>query len=409
MASADSNAKAHALVYQFLQLNGYSKTAEIFENEAHTVADVEPYVLKATPSVPLSQMLQEHELNCVVGAIKNTDLHRTHWEKDLLEGDGSHPTILENTLKNIHEGNILFVTVHTLGCMKMVVTGSGDKTVKFTDLSTGDVVKCIQPHRAGVLSVDFHPQKSNWMLTTSMDMTATITDINTDAVVQKFSDHSKFVVRGIFSPDGQWLATASYDRTLCIYAWKEDSGYQLAKKFGPLVGNVESICFLPDSLTLVAGIRDDNYLHYISLTDFSDTRYNMNANGDDWVSFTPMWLSVSPNGKYLLVSTDDSNGRVILFGVHSNVQLRNFYGAATDRLSSAPRHCWDANGKYVYIAGGTDCRIRVIEVKTANVAYELKGHSAMIRSLAFDPAIGLASTGFDRTIRLWRSEDTTMR
>ena len=76
MASADSNAKAHALVYQFLQLNGYRKTAEIFENEAHTVADVEPYVLKATPSVPLSQMLQEHELNCVVGAIKNTDLHR---------------------------------------------------------------------------------------------------------------------------------------------------------------------------------------------------------------------------------------------------------------------------------------------------------------------------------------------
>lgn len=334
---------------------------------------------------------------------------RTRWEKDLVEGDGSHPTILENTLKGIHNGNILYVTVHNFGSMKMVVTASGDKTVKFTDLTTGEVVKSIEHHRAGVLSVDFHPQKPNWMLTTSMDMKAVITDINTDTIIQTFSEHGKFVVRGIFSPDGQWCATASYDRTLCIYAFKEDSGYQLVKQFGPLVGNVESICFLADSQTLVAGIRDDNYLHYISLKDFSDTRYNMNSNGDDWISFTPMWLSVSPNGKYLLVSTDDSNGRVILFGVHSSVQLRNFYGAATDSLSSAPRHCWDSNGKYVYVAGGNDCRIRVIEVKTGSVAYELTGHNAMIRSLAFDPSTGLASTGFDRTIRLWRSEDNAMR
>ncbi|KAI8583545.1 hypothetical protein K450DRAFT_221672 [Umbelopsis ramanniana AG] len=409
MSSADSNAKAHALVYQFLQLNGYTKTAELFEKESHSVAYVDSHILKTTPDVPLSQLIQEHELNAVVGAMKNTDIHKNHWEKDLVEGDGSHPTILENTLKGVHEGNILYVSIHNLGSMKIIVTASGDKSVKFTDLATGDIIKCFNHHRAGVLSVDFHPQKPNWMLTTSMDLQTVISDTETEAVIQRFTDHTKFVVRGIFSPDGQWMATASYDRSLCIYTWNEQSGYQLTKKFGPLVGNVEAICFLPDSSVLVAGVRDDNYLHYISLKDFTDTRYNMNSNGDDWVSFTPMWISVSPNGKYVLVSTDDSNGRVILFGVHSSVQLRNFYGSATDSLSAAPRHCWDSSGKYVYIAGGNDCRIRVIEVKTATVSYELSGHTAMIRSLAFDPVTGLASAGFDRTVRLWRSEDTTMR
>jgi WD40 repeat protein len=336
-------------------------------------------------------------------------LHRAHWEQDLVEGDGSHPTILESTIKGVHDGNILSVAIHTLGSMKIIATGSGDKSVKFIDVATGEVVKTVKNHKAGVLSIDFHPLKPNLMVTTSMDATSIITDINTDTIVQAFSDHGKFVIRGIFSPDGLWYASASYDRTLNVYSWSNEHGYQLARKFGPLVGNVEAICFLPDSLTLVAGVRDDNYLHYISLRDFSDTRHNMNSNGDDWVSFTPMWLSVSPNGKYLLVSTDDSNGRVILFGINSSVQLRNFYGAATDMLSSAPRHCWDPSGKYVYIAGGNDCCIRVIEVKTGKVAYQLTGHTAMIRSLAFDETVGLASTGFDRTVRLWRSEDATMR
>jgi hypothetical protein len=76
MSSANPNAKAHALVYQFLQLNGYTQTAELFAKEAHSVAYVEPHILKATPDAPLSQLIQEHELNSVVGAMKNTDIHR---------------------------------------------------------------------------------------------------------------------------------------------------------------------------------------------------------------------------------------------------------------------------------------------------------------------------------------------
>jgi LisH len=76
MSSADSNAKAHALVYQFLQLNGYTNTADLFEKESHSVAYVDSHILKATPDVPLSQLIQEHELNSVVGAMKNTDIHK---------------------------------------------------------------------------------------------------------------------------------------------------------------------------------------------------------------------------------------------------------------------------------------------------------------------------------------------
>jgi hypothetical protein len=76
MATPDSNAKAHALVYQFLELNGYTKTAASLVKEANEVAHVDSYVLKSTPEVPLSQMIQEHELNTLTTQIKNADLHR---------------------------------------------------------------------------------------------------------------------------------------------------------------------------------------------------------------------------------------------------------------------------------------------------------------------------------------------
>jgi WD40 repeat protein len=32
-----------------------------------------------------------------------------------------------------------------------------------------------------------------------------------------FSDHTKYVVRARWSPDGQCFATASYDKTVCLY------------------------------------------------------------------------------------------------------------------------------------------------------------------------------------------------
>ncbi|CAG8631597.1 24459_t:CDS:2 [Gigaspora margarita] len=47
----------------------------------------------------------------------------------------------------------------------------------------------------------------------------------------------------------------------------------------------------------------------------------MNANSDDQVSFTAMDIIASPNnsGKYLLIATDDENGRIIMFKTFNTI------------------------------------------------------------------------------------------
>jgi WD40 repeat protein len=35
--------------------------------------------------------------------------------------------------------------------------------------------------------------------------------------IATFSDHTKYVVRTRWSPDGQRFATASYDKSICLY------------------------------------------------------------------------------------------------------------------------------------------------------------------------------------------------
>ena len=114
------------------------------------------------------------------------------------------------------------------------------------------------------------------------------------------------------------------------------------------VGNSAGLDVLPTvpSGVLIVGVRDDYQLHVIEIVtpptegstgvvEFFRRKINMNANGDDFVSFTAMETSVSPNGRYVLVSTDKN--RLILFHLASGSQVRNFYGAENDSFSQ-PRY-----------------------------------------------------------------------
>lgn len=307
-------------------------------------------------------------------------------------------------MSTIHKSNILAVAVEPRS--RVLATSSTDKTVKLSyDFSDqkDQAPKVCQHHQAPVLSIDFHPVLPQLMLTTSMDGTAML--VNTeeiDEIHQHFKDHRKYVVRGLFSPkNGQYIATASYDQTVCVYRQEDQKplpSYTLVKQL-TFLGGVETICFLND--TLVVGVRDDNYLHYVNLLDFQEERCNMNANGDNWVSFSPVWLSPSPDGRYLLCSTDHSSGRLILFAGHQSIQVQNYYDAPTDNKFTTRRQVFHPSGKYFYACGGDDNSIRVYETKSGNVVAQLSGHTSMIRAMTVDAKLGLVTGGYDHAVRLW--------
>ena len=70
---------------------------------------------------------------------------------------------------------------------------------------------------------------------------------------------------------------------------------------------------------LAVSVRSDNKLYFVTVPSLATRTMNMNAFGDDFVSFTAMVVSYSPSGKYLLVSTDKD--RLILFDRMTGTQV----------------------------------------------------------------------------------------
>jgi WD40 repeat protein len=133
-------------------------------------------------------------------------------------------------------------------------------------------------------------------------------------------------------------------------------------------------------------------------------------------SFTAMHLTVSPlhsEPRYLLVSTDQPTGRRILFRLHSDRQVQNFYGVRNDGFSQ-PRHAWLPDGSHFYATSEDDNSVWVFRVSDGQVVRKLggvdaldgysgDGHHSTVRDLVFDEKKGcLLTASYDQTIGIWQ-------
>ena len=69
-----------------------------------------------------------------------------------------------------------------------------------------------------------HDCRSSLLLCGDMSGAATVSRVSLDSSahdeahpIAAFSDHTKYVVRAKWSPNGQAFATASYDKSVCLY------------------------------------------------------------------------------------------------------------------------------------------------------------------------------------------------
>ncbi|EDV19725.1 uncharacterized protein TRIADDRAFT_61807 [Trichoplax adhaerens] len=126
---------------------------------------------------------------------------------------------------------------------------------------------------------------------------------------------------------------------------------------------------------------------------------NMNAIGDNFVSFTAMDICVSPDNNFVTVATDTS--RIILYEIKTGQQLLNFYGATNDGFSQ-PRHCWHPDGHYLYSTSQDNC-IYVWEISTQQIVSKLKVHTNVVRHISISDKLKiLVSGGYDATAVLWK-------
>ncbi|GMK56777.1 hypothetical protein CspeluHIS016_0306170 [Cutaneotrichosporon spelunceum] len=327
---------------------------------------------------------------------------------------------------------------------RSIVVGGADRAIRVVDWASGEVIQMLQ-FKAPVLCLAVHPTNTRYIVSGGMDGTLTLSDVVTHMPVQTFSG-AKFVVRVAFSPDGKWLAAASYDKSVNVYeavgpahyratgdadadAWihalddgddadaAADPGLRYALRHRvETTGNPEALLF--HSTWLMYTQRGSAVLHYLDLASGEERVKSFNPNPlDNHVSFAVLDLALHPSGRLVAGITGDHAGpgaeRVLIYGAEpeETERLACLWTRSEPDAFVLPRLAFLPSGRGIVTTSASG-ELTLLSLQ-GEVRSKLKVHGArpgvagtsdVVRDLALnDLGEGgweIVSVGYDRTIKL---------
>lgn len=289
-----------------------------------------------------------------------------------------------------HESWVRSVVIHPT--QKLLASGSGDRTIRFWDLESGELRRTVQAHEAWVRSIALSPD-GELLASCSNDKTVKLWRWATGELRQTLKGHTDWVRSVDFSPDGQRLVSSSQDKTICV--WRVDTGELVQTLKGHLHWVITAI-FAPlsypgnaDGHLILSGSRDKT----IRVWDWHTGRQVAVLEGHtDAVNS----LATSPDGRLLASASDD--GTVRLW----DCQTGSLQHTLTEQASAVNAVAISADGELL-VSGGQDKVIQIWNARTGDLLHVLSGHSNWIWSVAIGPnSQTIASGSWDGSIKLWR-------
>ncbi|MBG1240061.1 WD40 repeat domain-containing protein, partial [Nostoc sp. NZL] len=203
--------------------------------------------------------------------------------------------------------------------------------------------------------------------------------------VNTLEGHSDRVNSVVYSPNGQQLASASYDKTIKI--WDVSSG-KLLKTLTGHNDTVRSVAYNPNGKQLASASFDKT----IKIWDLSSGQLLKTLTGH---SDTVRNIAYSPKGQQLASASDDKT--IKIWDLSSGKLLKTLTGHSSAVISVA----FSPNGQYLASAS-SDKTIKIWDLSSDKPLKSLTGHSSGVNSVAFSPnGKQLASASFDKTIKIW--------
>ncbi|XP_063238136.1 WD repeat, SAM and U-box domain-containing protein 1-like [Bacillus rossius redtenbacheri] len=275
------------------------------------------------------------------------------------------------------------VTSCDFGGNYFLASGSGDKTARVWEWSAGQgyveaPYSPLAAHKYGVTCVRFSP-RGTMLATASIDGCTILWNVRTGVRIHTFIQTSGGAVRVCrFSPDSTLLVAAGDDGSVCLWNLVRRN---LVRTFQEHEGTVQTVAFTPDCAYLVTACT----LGVMKLWSVAEL-----ADGGAGVSCR---LSVDDAHDLGVVSSDFSPAR------HLAEEGDTGYLLATSGNDSEVKLWRLEVGPYDKCQGASPCEL--------SLCASLEGHTSAVMCARFSPGGHyVASSGLDKTVRLWALDGT---
>ncbi|WP_019506832.1 NB-ARC domain-containing protein [Pleurocapsa sp. PCC 7319] len=241
-----------------------------------------------------------------------------------------------------------------------------------------------QGHTSWVVSLAWSPN-GNMLASSSYDKTIRLWNPLTGHCVKTLTGHTNWVLSIAWSPDGKMLASGGDDQTIRIWDVQQEKCSQI------LSGHknwVMSVAWSPDGTVLASGGDDQT----IRIWDVQQEKCRQILSGHtNWVRS----VAISPDGKMLASGSDDQT--IKLWHLHTGRCLHTLQGH-TYWVSSV---VWSPNAQNL-ASSSHDQTVKLWDVKEGKCLQTFHGHTKWVWSLAWSPdGQTLVSGSFDQSVRLW--------
>lgn len=301
-----------------------------------------------------------------------------------------------------HQSIIYMVRFNPQG--NQLVSTGGDKSVKLwqipnqilTEISQSPIlnpqspipqleqIQIFEGNTADVLSVNFS-REGNRIAFGTQDNAIGIFNLN-GTIDTMIGAHTDAVFDVTFSPDDQYLLSASKDRTARL--WYGETA--MLKTIYAHQNPVWAVSFAPNGKMFASGSVDKNVFIWnidgtrrMSLLGHRDTVYGVNFSSD---------------GKYLISASEDRTAKVWDSNKGELLHTLDIHGSGLVNAMLSP-------DRQILATLGTDNKIKLWRWNQTNnppLIHELSAHRKSVWSIAFSPdSRFLVSTGNDETLQIW--------